>query len=73
MNKLQFIAIVFLVLGSIYFLKPNLFRRGIWLKTSVAVRKLSPEGYIRYMRGLGIVLMIVSVVLFIFGTTHSVP
>lgn len=73
MNKSHFMAIALIVLGMIYFVRPNLFRRGIWLKTSVAVRTLSPKGYIRYMRGLGIMLMIVGIVLFILGTTHPVP
>jgi len=51
------VGFVLIAIGFIYLLKPTLFRRGIWLKTSIAVRTLSEENYIRYMRGLGILLI----------------
>ena len=51
------VGLVLIAIGFIYLLKPTLFRRGIWLKTSIAVRTLSEENYIRYMRGLGILLI----------------
>jgi hypothetical protein len=54
------VAGLFLIaLGLIYIAKPTIFRRGIWLKTSIAVRTLSEENYIRYMRGLGGVIVLV--------------
>ena len=39
-----------IVIGVIYILKPDIFRRGIWKETSIAQRMLSPEGYLKYMR-----------------------
>ena len=51
------VGLVLIAIGFIYLLKPTLFRRGIWLKTSIAVRTLSEENYIRYMRALGILLI----------------
>lgn len=44
--------------GLVYVVKPDLFRRGLWMKTSIAVRSLSEDGYRRYMRGLGVALIV---------------
>jgi hypothetical protein len=52
-------GLLLIVLGLVYIAKPTIFRRGIWLKTSIAVRTLSEENYIRYMRGLGAVIVLV--------------
>jgi hypothetical protein len=60
-------GIVFIVIGAIYIWKPTIFRRGLWMKTSIAIRALSETNYTRYMRGLGFVLVIAGVVL-IIGT-----
>jgi hypothetical protein len=51
-------GLLLIVIGVIYLVKPTLFRRGIWLRTSIAVRMLSEENYIRYMRILGVVLIV---------------
>lgn len=51
-------GIALVIVGVVYVLKPDLFRRGIWKKTSIAQRLLSPEGYLRYMRGFGVVLIV---------------
>ena len=56
-------GIILIVIGFVYLWKPTLFRRGIWMKTSIAIRTLSEAGYIRYMRGLGIVLIIAGIAL----------
>ena len=56
-----------IAIGSVYLLNPNLFRRGIWLKTSVAIRTLSPENYVKYIRALGFICIIVGTVLVILG------
>lgn len=39
-----------IAVGAMYEIKPDLFRRWFWRKTSIAQRALSPENYIRYMR-----------------------
>jgi hypothetical protein len=54
-----------MVIGVIYLVKPTIFRRGIWLKTSIAVRTLSEENYIRYMRILGAVIIVAGLALII--------
>ena len=54
-----------IVIGVIYLVKPTIFRRGIWLKTSIAVRTLSEENYIRYMRILGAVIIVAGLALII--------
>jgi hypothetical protein len=56
-------GIFLIVIGLIYLWKPTLFRRWFWMKTSIAIRTLSEEGYIRYMRGLGILFIIAGIVL----------
>jgi hypothetical protein len=53
------VGLFLIALGLIYIAKPTIFRRGIWLKTSIAVRTLSEENYIGYMRGLGVVIVLV--------------
>ena len=53
--------------GALYQLKPDLFRRWFWKKTSIAQRNLSPENYIRYMRLLGAAFIVVGLVLVLRG------
>jgi hypothetical protein len=55
-------GIVFIVIGA-YIWKPTIFRRGLWMKTSVSIRMLSETNYTRYMRGLGFVLVIAGIAL----------
>jgi hypothetical protein len=49
--------------GLLYLLKPGVYRRGIWMKTSLAIRLLSEENYRRYMRGLGVTSMAIGIAL----------
>ncbi len=56
------IGIVLIAIGAVYLAKPTLFRRGIWLKTSIAIRTLSEENYVKYMRILGIVFILLGLV-----------
>jgi hypothetical protein len=60
-----------IALGIVYVLKPDLFRRGIWTRTSVAQRTMSPEGYLKYMRRMGVLWIVVGVALLIWGYAHS--
>jgi hypothetical protein len=53
------IGVALMGIGLIYIWKPNLFRRGIWLKTSVAIRLLSEENYIKYIKGVGAVWIVI--------------
>jgi len=54
-------GVVLIGLGLVYLLRPGLFRRGLWMKTSVAIRALSEQGYRRYMRGLGVALVLIGI------------
>jgi hypothetical protein len=56
-------GIALILIGSVYLWKPTIFRRGVWMKTSIAIRTLSETNYTRYMRGLGVVCIAVGVVL----------
>ncbi len=44
-----------------YLKNPAMFRRGIWMKTSIAIRTLSEDNYRKYMRGLGVVQIVLGV------------
>jgi hypothetical protein len=46
-------GVVLIILGIVYRKNPNIYRRGIWLKTSVRIRTMSPEAYEAYMRKQG--------------------
>jgi hypothetical protein len=65
--KLIIYGIVFIACGLLYLWKPTIFRRGIWMKTSIAIRAMSETNYARYMRGLGIVLIIAGIALTVAG------
>ena len=66
---MEFVAvgIVFIAIGAAYIKWPAMFRRGIWLKTSIAIRMLSEDNYRSYIRGLGILFIVVGVVLIVLG------
>lgn len=61
------IGIIMLVFGIIYIVRPGIFRVGLWKKTDIAQRTLSPSQYIRYMRILGIVFAVAGILLIIFA------
>ena len=48
-------GIVLILIGLIYLWKPTLFRRGLWMKTSIAIRMFSEENYTKYMRVMGLI------------------
>jgi hypothetical protein len=60
-----------LVVGVIYILKPDIFRRGIWKHTSIAQRTLSPEGYLKYMRWVGVITIGLGILFLVFGYAKS--
>jgi hypothetical protein len=51
-------AFILIVWGGILVLKPNLFVRGIWKRTDIAQRLLSPKAYLVYGRTLGLLFML---------------
>jgi hypothetical protein len=63
---MRLLGIPLIALGLIYVAKPDIFRRWIWLKTSIAIRLLSETGYRRYMRGLGCILIVAGVAMIVW-------
>jgi hypothetical protein len=58
-------GIAFILIGAFYLWKPTIFRRGLWMKTSIAIRTLSETNYTRYMRGLGLVFIVAGIILIV--------
>jgi hypothetical protein len=59
-------GLILIAFGTIYLRRPTIYRRGLWLKTSVAIRLLSEAGYKRYMKGLGILFITLGVCLIVW-------
>jgi hypothetical protein len=57
--------------GVVYLRNPGIFRRGIWMKTSIAIRFLSEKNYQRYMKGLGIAQIAIGAVLVLFALSSQ--
>ena len=55
-------GIVLIATGVVYLVKPDIFKRWIWTKTSIAQRALSPKSYQIYMRWLGVICIVVGLV-----------
>jgi len=60
-----------IIVGVIYILKPDIFRRGIWKHTSIAQRTLSPEGYRRFMRWIGVISIALGLLFLALGHAKS--
>ncbi|MEH2562953.1 hypothetical protein [Bradyrhizobium sp. AZCC 2289] len=60
-------GIALILIGLIYLWKPTMFRRGLWMKTSIAIRMFSEENYTRYMRVLGLIFIAAGIGLVIYG------
>ena len=64
-----FYGIALILIGSVYLWKPALFRRGLWMKTSLAIRLLSEPTYTKYMRVLGVICIAAGIVLILVKIT----
>ena len=62
-----FAGVFLIAYGILLVRKPNLFRRGIWMKTGIAQRNLSPEAYIKYARGVGVFNIALGIAFFVWG------
>ncbi len=51
---LTIIGLVLIAYGVLYLRRPTVYRRGVWMKTSIAIRMLSEDAYKRYIKGLGV-------------------
>jgi hypothetical protein len=56
--------------GAVIFWKPTIFRRGIWMKTSLAIRFLSEDNYRTYVSGLGIIYIVIGVALILLALSN---
>jgi hypothetical protein len=61
------LGLLLVAFGVLYLRRPTLYRRGLWLKTSVAIRVLSEANYKRYIRALGAILVLAGSCLVIYG------
>jgi hypothetical protein len=59
--QLTIIGLVLIGYGALYLRKPTVYRRGIWMKTSIAIRTLSEESYKRYIKGLGTAFILIGI------------
>ena len=60
-------GLIFIVFGLLYIVKPGIYRRWFWKTTDIFQQKLSPANYIKFMRGVGVVLLVLGVVFLILG------
>jgi hypothetical protein len=67
----KFAGFLLIAVGILYLRKPDLFRRGIWMKTGIAERNLSPEGYTKYMRGVGVFNIVLGIALLVWAFSTS--
>lgn len=67
MNSWHLIGVGLIGTGALYLRNPNIYRRGLWLKTSIAIRMLSPEQYKMYIRVLGALLIFAGLASLAYG------
>lgn len=60
-------GLVLSICGLVYILKPDLFIDSIWRRFGFLQRRLSEKGYLAYMRGLGIALLVGGILAMAFG------
>jgi hypothetical protein len=59
-------GLILIAFGVLYLIKPNLFRTGIWQKTSVTAKTKTQEEYVNYMKIVAIVLIVAGLALLAF-------
>ena len=59
-------GLALILVGVIYIWKPTVFRRGIWMRTSIGIRTLSDTNYVRYMRLLGLICIAAGIVVIFY-------
>ena len=57
--SLTIVGLVLIAFGVLYLRRPAVYRKGVWMKTSIAIRMLSEDGYRRYIKGLGVVFILI--------------
>ena len=56
--SLTLLGLVLVAFGILYVARPTVYRKGIWMRTSIAIRLLSEDAYKRYIKGLGFVFIV---------------
>jgi hypothetical protein len=56
--NLTLIGLVLIAFGVLYLKRPTIYRRSIWLRTSIAIRLLSEQAYKKYIKGLGVLYIL---------------
>lgn len=64
-------GILLIFFGGMYLKNQTIYRRGIWLKTSLAIRLLSEENYKKYMKILGLVFIVLGLALVALDQGHK--
>ena len=59
--KNDYLGVILIVGGIIYIVKPNIFRVGIWKKTSIPQQTFTPRNYNIFMRILGVIVIILGI------------
>jgi hypothetical protein len=67
MDKNPGVGIGLIIIGLIYWLKPNIFQRWFWKRTDILQRILGPEKYLVFINGFGICLTVVGIILSFFA------
>jgi hypothetical protein len=64
---------VLIGIGVLYLRRPMLYRRGLWLKTSIAIRLLSEANYRRYIKALGVIFIVAGAGLVAYAVLEAIP
>jgi hypothetical protein len=59
-------GLILILLGSIYLLKPYIYGKGLWFKTSFAPRNLAANDFRKYIQSIAIVLIAIGIVFLVF-------
>jgi len=75
MPNMRFVIAGFVLIGIgvLYLRRPMLYRRGLWLKTSIAIRLLSEANYRRYIKALGVIFIVAGVGLVAYAVLEAIP
>ena len=60
-------------IGVLYLRRPMLYRRGLWLRTSIAIRLLSETNHRRYIKALGVIFIVAGVGLVAYAVLEAIP
>ena len=75
MPNLRFVIAGFVLIGIgvLYLRRPMLYRRGLRLKTSIAIRLLSETNYRRCIKALGVIFIVAGIGLIAYALLEATP